>query len=301
VKGYAAFVMTYQRPAILQETVKALFAQSLPPSKVLIVDNDLGQSAKAVAGIFGNDRLSYYPVGYNSGPAGASYWGCKLLYEEGWEWVLWVDDDDPPVFPDTLERIFQMAEVYDAPEKIGILGAVGVKFNPRLGKTIRLKDEDLCGIQEVDNIAGNQFPIIHRRVFEHGIFPNPDLFFGFEELEFNLRVKDQGLSVLVGGELLKRMRVKAGRLGFKRGLYASKKGSQLYREYYTARNLSYILKQRGHFLGLLSFSFKGFLKAVLGFRYGLEYGKKNYVYTINGLLHGWRGKLGIRYLPVKKT
>ena len=40
--------MTYKRNSTLLETIKLLFDQTLPPEKVLIVDNDPDQGAKIV-------------------------------------------------------------------------------------------------------------------------------------------------------------------------------------------------------------------------------------------------------------
>jgi len=45
-KFFAAFIMTYRRNSTLQTTIDALFTQTHPPEKILIIDNDIEFSAK---------------------------------------------------------------------------------------------------------------------------------------------------------------------------------------------------------------------------------------------------------------
>ncbi|MGE0929689.1 glycosyltransferase [Peijinzhouia sedimentorum] len=295
---YAAFIMTYKREEILQKTIEKLLAQSLPPSKILIVDNDPDCSAKLVWQQLTHPQIAYHSVGYNSGPAGAAFHGLNILFEEGWEWVLWMDDDDPPLFKDSMEELFNIPQQYSEPTKIGMLGAVGVLFDAAQAKTIRLDDDQLQGIIEVDNIAGSQLPLIHRRVWEAGILPSPELFFGFEELDFSLAIKRAGFNILVSGENLHRHREYANRLNFSRGLYAKKDIQKLWREYYTLRNLIHILiKKEKNWLGVFRLWFKGIFKSIYGFRYGFAYGWLNLQYLHLGFWHGFTEKLGNTIMP----
>lgn len=299
---YSAFVMTFKRVHILSDTIQRLKSQTFPPSKILIVDNDPEQSAMSIANDFKDQNVSYYPVGHNSGPAGASYYGLKVLYEEGWEWVLWVDDDDPPRFDNQLEKIFSIVELYKDPGNIGIIGAVGIRFDFLRTKTIRLNDSDLSGILEVDMIAGGHFPIINRRVIDIGILPNKDIFFGFEDLEFCLRVKKAGFKILISGEELMRNRVRANRIGYSRPAYKKKRKSSLWREYYSVRTIVLILKfNEKAYIPLTYFFFRTAFKALFTFMYGWAYGSENTKYLLTGFWDGYKRKLGCRYMPKKKT
>jgi hypothetical protein len=80
----------------------------------------------------------------------------KLLFERGYDWVLWVDDDDPPKFNDLFEQMFKI--VYDNDShSLGMVGAVGERFDKKRAKIIRLKDKQLNGYLDVDTISGNMF------------------------------------------------------------------------------------------------------------------------------------------------
>ena len=292
---YAAFIITYKRVEVLKDTILQLSQQSLPPAKILIVDNDPEKSAKDIVQFFPLLNLTYHSVGYNAGPAGAGFWGTKLLFTEGWEWVLWMDDNDPPHFPDVIEHLFEIPKQYPHPQNIGMLGAVGVKFNSKKAKVNRIPDAELKGIIEVDNVAGNMMPIINKRVFDQQIFPDPQLFFGFEELDYSLAIIRSGFKVLVSGEELFRHRQKAGRLNLKQTIYKQKNSSSLWREFYSMRNLVYILKTKEHaYQGVATLFIRSFAKSILGFKYGFKYGINNMRFLIQGFWAGYFGKLGFK-------
>ena len=299
-KKYAAFIITYKRVAILKDTIEKIFQQTLPPQKVLIVDNDPEKSAEVLLSDFTDKNIGYFSVGHNAGPAGAGFHGLKLLFAEGWEWVLWMDDNDPPHFPDVLEHLFQIPEKYPHPEMTGMLGAVGVKFNSRDARINRVPDNELTGIIEVDNVAGNMMPVIHKRVYERNVFPDPDLFFGYEELDFSLSIIRNGFKVLISGEELYRHREKAGRLNLKKKVYNQKKIQSLWREYYSIRNLTYILlKKEKSYAGVVKLFFRAIGKAFFGYKYGFAYGFKNMKLMIAGFCAGIFGKLGYRAWVIK--
>jgi GT2 family glycosyltransferase len=97
----AAFVMTFDRPQILRHTAETLLAQSRPPEVVLVLDNGSNSETRAVIDGLADDRVRYHSIGGNSGPAGAAAYGLQQLCDEGYDWIYWGDDDDPPKTPDT--------------------------------------------------------------------------------------------------------------------------------------------------------------------------------------------------------
>ncbi len=292
-KRYAVFIMTYQREVILADTIHKLLAQTIPPAKILIVDNDPEKSALHITDTFPGVNISYYATGYNSGPAGAAYYALKILFEEGWQWMLWMDDNDPPHFENVIENILKIPDQYVETGKVGMIGAVGVLFNKKVAKTIRIPDDQLQGIIEVDNIAGNMLPMIHRRVLEKNIFPDKELFFGFEELDYSLAIKRGGFAVLVSGEELLRHRRNANRLNFRRKTYQVKKTDKLWREFYSVRNVVYILRYKEKFFtGVASMFFRVLGKSMVGFRWGWKYGSLNLKYLWSGFYDGFNKHLG---------
>ena len=298
---FAVFVMTYHRPEILGKTIVSLLGQTIQPEKILIIDNDPSFSAKAVAEKLTTFPIAYHATGDNIGPAGAAAVGLKILSEEGYDWIGWMDDDDPPVFSDSFEKLLTLAQQHD---NCGCVGAVGHYFNVKTGLINRVADQELEGEGSiaVDNIAGGMCKIVSANVFrKHHILPNEKLFYGFEELEFDLRVKDAGYSLLTDKELYKRNRLNANRLGYqlKRGL--KKQESSLWREYYSTRNMLYILRQHHSGKAVTTLFVRSLLKSLAGFRFGLQYGITNARFILKALFHFLKGTTGSINLKQTKT
>lgn len=297
---FAAFIITRDRLKYLEHTIQELNDQTLPPSLILIVDNSEREHTREqyadnkVAGI------QYLHTGYNAGPAGGAHIGLKTLFEQGYQWVMWVDDDDPPKFRDMTEELVKIIE-NNAEIKLGMVGAVGERFNRNAAKTLRFKDSELKGYLWVDTISGNMFPLVNRKVFEEGLLPDKDLFFGYEELDFGLSLKRNGWEIMVDGNLHYRHRELSGRIGLKKVLYQRKKSSALWREYYSTRNLMIIiLYKEQKYLTALRFFLKTALKSLVVFGYGIGYGFSNFYFLWLGLIHGIFYKKGQYIKPVSK-
>lgn len=283
------FIITYNRPKIVCDTVRAVFSQSVAPQFLWIIDNSEElETDHAIAALL-DSRIRYHRMGYNAGPAGAAAKGLKLCEQEGADWIYWGDDNDPPYFDDTFEKLLSIQDVNPF---CGILGSVGHFFDRKKGEIKRIQSRLLENRQvvEVDCIAGNMSMLVSSKVVRDAILPDPDLFFGFEELDFCLKANRKGYSILVHSGLFLDLRKLHGRNEYQRPLY--KKKASLSREYYSLRNLLYIadlltldtMKKR-----LMK---KGVGKMLYGFRYGPVYGFKNMRYIFFALLHFYRGVKG---------
>lgn len=298
--NFAAFVITKDRPDVLLLTIQKLMNQSLPPSFVLVIDNSSQDLTYEKIKQLNDDRISHHSIGYNAGPAGGAYWGMKLLFERGYDWVLWVDDDDPPKFDDLFQKMFQIVSDNDTPS-LGMVGAVGERFNTKTAKIIRLEDKQLKGYLDVDTISGNMFPLISKRVFELGLLPTANLFFGFEDLDFSLSLKRSGFRIIILGEIHFMHRKLAGRLNLRKMVQTKRPKELLWRDYYSVRSLVYILLYREKILiGLLTLIVRNILKSFFVFKYGFNYGRKANYMILKGLFDGFFGRMGMRILPNTK-
>ncbi|MBN7817515.1 glycosyltransferase [Algoriphagus sp. YJ13C] len=289
---FAGFVITYQRPNILHETIQKLFSQSCPPEKLWIIDNSEDMFTQNLIKNLEDERLIYHRVGFNSGPAGAARIGLELVSNAGYDWILWGDDDDPPPVPETFEK--QFLAIKDSKiHNIGQLGIVGQRFNCHLGKIIRITDYELqnSDLLQVDTISGGQCKIVNRTVIEAGVLPNHNLFYGFEELDFDLKLKKKGFKSIVESGFFLSLRKRYNRIDFNRPIYLKKSSAGLKRQYYSTRNLIYILKSNRFIFALLYQIFKNCLKSLIGFKYGFNYGKENFQNIVKGVVHGISGKL----------
>lgn len=286
-KQFGGFIITYHRPEELLNTIHQVFAQSCPPQKLWIIDNSLDQLTQLAIQDLSDPRLVYYGVGYNAGPAGAAKIGLELLEKEGFDWIYWGDDNDPPPFPDTFERLFLLIQS-NKDLKIGQVGVVGQRFDPYRGKTVRLKDKELeeSSFVTVDTISGNQSKIINSAVIREGIMPSPDLFFGFEELDFDLKMGRGAYLSLVDSTMFLELRKKYQRVQFERPVYTKKSSTSISREYYSTRNLLWILRKNRLMLAYGINIGKSIFKMLIGFRFGWNYGVLNMNIISKGLKDG---------------
>jgi GT2 family glycosyltransferase len=281
---FAAFVMTYKRQGIAKQTIEALFNQTVPPAKVLIIDNDELQSGKIIQEQLGHLPIDYHAVGFNSGPAGAATIGLKMLAEEGYQWVAWIDDDDPPYFPDVFEKLLHLASQNP---KCGSVGVVGQYFNQKKGLIQRVPNRLLesHGCLQVDTIAGGMIKLVNSNfVNESGILPDASLFFGFEELDYDLQIQKSGYTLLVDKELFLRHRIYHNRLDFKKQK-TKKTERQLVRDYYSTRNMLIILNKNKLRIAFCYTFLRVIYKCISSFRYGLQYGFKNVKHQTKAIYH----------------
>jgi len=289
---FAAFVMTFERTHLINDTIDKLLVQSLPPEKILIIDNSISSKTQDFFSNYKNPKVEYFRVGKNLGPAGAAKIGLERLSQEGFKWIYWGDDDDPPFFKDNFEVLLKMA---DSIPDCGCVGAVGQYFNRKNGLIERVIDEELQknGELKVDTIAGNMSKIINADVvLKNKVLPDESLFFGMEELDYDLRIQNAGFNLYVDRALYLRYRVQSNHLGknVKRGL--KKDSSRMQRDYYSTRNGLFILKKNGLMLALLINIFRIFYKMITSFKYGSNYGKRYSKYLWKALRHFTKGKKG---------
>ncbi len=286
---FGGFIITYNRPKIIIETIQKVFGQTYPPELLWVIDNseDL-KTDHAIASLL-DSRVKYFRMGYNAGPAGAAGKGLELCAKDGADWIYWGDDNDPPLPKDCFERLLNIG---DTNPFCGVLGSVGQFFDRNKGKILRVQTRLLekKKVLSLDYVAGSKNMIVSGEVARKGIGPNPELFFGFEELDFCLKVKRVGYEILVDTSLFLEARKSSNRLDFKRPLY--KRKENLIREYYSLRNLLMISDTLT--LNKMKFELykKWIAKSFYGFRFGLGYGSKNFYLIWLAFFHYWRGISG---------
>jgi GT2 family glycosyltransferase len=293
VKSFAAFVMTYERPRELLSTIEKLLAQTFPPQKILIVDNSTKKDTSFLVADLKDPRVEYHNVGFNSGPAGAAHIGLSLLTSQGYEWIFWGDDDDPPVSPESFRYAFQILKAFK-PEEVGVIGGLGGKLNRKTGRTLNFQNSELNGIIEADYIPGNKLMIVNSDVVKKGVLPTSKLFFGFEELDYCLQIKKAGYKILFDGRPILNQRITAGNTDASYRWRGKSIGDdkKLWRQYYSTRNMLYILKKNGLWIALVYNIGRIIIKSFYGFRFGWKYGHPHFKIQWLSLAHFFKGKLG---------
>ncbi len=239
-------LVTYRRRDQLAATLRAIAGQTRPLDRLLVVDNapEPGTDQIVQAAFPGAE---YLPAPENLGPAGGIALGMQRLLGQAAErdWIMTLDDDDPPRDPTVFATLASLAcrQIGSDPSTAAV-GLSGVRFDDRRGRIVRVPDAELHGAVSVDSIAGNQFPCYSVRAIRAVGTMRADLFFGFEELELGLRLRDHGYTLYAPGALWYSWRATKGFLGRTRDP-SWVLGPWNWRRYYSLRNLVRILRDRG--------------------------------------------------------
>ena len=297
-KSFAGFIMTYERESILMDTIKSVFSQTFPPEKILIVDNSFTTKTEELLKTSNNPKVIYHRVGYNSGPAGAAKIGLQILASEGYDWIYWGDDNDPPIFDNTFEILIETAL---SDSKCGCVGVVGQFFNKITGFINRVPNELLQsdGVLEVNTIAGGMYKIVSGKMMRDGtLLPDEKLFFGFEELDFDLQIKKAGYKLLVDKAFYWKHRLHFKRDVLPQKSLKEKSDSALRREYYSTRNMFYICFKNRMIPALICVFLYAFIKQFLRLRQGLIPAIKGFKVAFLAFFHFLCGKMGYRNIVV---
>lgn len=301
-----AVLVTHRRPVALADHLDRLAAQTRPPDVVVVVDNDPGPSTEAVLGARGGVlALRHRPQSTNVGPAGGFALGMAELAAEldDDDWILLLDDDDPPPRPDSVGELVAFARTCrDTHPRLGGVGTVGARFDPRAGRIRRLGDGELVGAVPVDYLGGNHLPLYRVAAVRDIGGYDARLFFGLEELEFGLRMAEGGWELLVDGERMAANRRGAGRLGDGHGRARVTEAHEPWRAYYALRNLVVILRRRHRaptavWVSATRGLAKGGVMAVTGGRAGRQVARAD----LRAVRDGWSGRLGRTVEPGPKA
>lgn len=297
-------LVTFRRRRSLADTLTRILSQTRPPDRLLVIDNESSPATRSVVGQF-SDRFCSVDICYlgtpeNLGSAGGWAFGIEKALERAGDedWILPLDDDNPPQSATEIQTLADSAErIRDTKPNLAGVGVVGARFNWRTGFITRVPDHELDGTVEVDFLGTGNLPLYSvAAIRDMGTF-EPKLFFGFTELEYGLRLRRSGFHLFAHGEMWRARREQSGRIGL--DLQPSRKCSPNWKRYYVIRNYTYMMRRFGRWdLALKQAAIQTVLKpaftmlsnprlAIRGFRLGMKA-------SVDGLL----GRMGRRVEPV---
>ena len=269
--------MTYERPKILRKTLLNLLNQTYPPQFILVVDNSSSKNTAVEVKNIDSDLVDYLRVGYNSGPAGAAKIGLQILTSMGFEWIYWGDDDNPPRDNKVFQRSMNSIQFLLSRDiKVGVFGGKGGNFNRITGRIKSLSNKELVQAEllEVDTVPGGHDMFVSSDVVKEGILPDERLFFGFEEFDFCLKVKEASFRIYIDAASWLRERRQANKRELSYRWKGRSFGNQnaVTREFFSTRNLMFIFYERRLFMPFLTLLSKILIKMIFALKYGRKYG-----------------------------
>jgi len=168
-----AVVVTYNRKSILRLCLRSLLAQSHPLNEIIVVDNASTDGTDlTIAEEF--QGINYQRLSENTGGAGGFYFGMKMGFQRGYDWI-WVMDDDAVPTENALECMIEALSI--------------CKHSSSVGLAIPMT----CSGYETPPFAGGMFS---RRAIQRCGLPNKEFFIDLDDVEFCLRIEEAGLTTL---------------------------------------------------------------------------------------------------------
>ena len=246
--GLHAVLVTFRREDSLGQTLRDNLRAEQRFASFYVIDNgNRSNTRKIVCRLrseFPDAPIEYVPSHENLGPAGGWAMGMELISRSApdHDWILTLDDNNPPQSSDEIRKVFETAKSFrDQERQLGGVGIVGARFNWKTGLIERVPDSELVGAVPVDYLGGGHICMYSvSAIRKVGAF-DPALFFGGVEVEFGLRLRQHGYSLIAHGELWHRRRDDAGRLNVISR--PSKVCLVHWQKYYRIRNYIYMMRK----------------------------------------------------------
>lgn len=245
----AAVVLTYMRPRLATDAVRSLVEhEGFPLERIVVVVNGVGGLEDPSL----ESAVTMVRLVTNTGPAGGFRAGLEAAFADpNIEWAYLCEDDiglfDLPRHrvADVLSRI---AELGSGADRIGAVVAYGRSFVGRGAHTVNVvPTEGRPGEFTPVDVACWGATLVHRRVVDAGILPDPEWFFGVEDFDFFCQIREAGLTVVVDGVAARRVAEQQTSAGRTEAISEARPNdeAEAWRAYYHARNSVELARRHG--------------------------------------------------------
>lgn len=281
----AAIIVSYNPDSNLFDSINLLLNQV---EKVIIVDN--GSKEKYVKYIksINEDKIEIILNKENLGVATALNIGVRKALENGYEWILTMDQDSK-ASPDMVKKMFNVYNSINREERKDILSIFPNFVDERIQSIEENSNMNSYEYVDADITSGN---LLRKEVFEKVGFFDDSLFIDLVDTDFCMRLNEKGIKMIkIRDAVLYHSLGESKTIKWILGSFNTSNHSAL-RRYYMTRNRFYIWEK---YKGLNSFTLnrdkklfkKEFVKIILG--------EKDKVNKIKMVLRGYKDyKKGIK-------
>ncbi len=299
LESVSAVVVTHLRPRLASATVRALLDEGFAPRRIVVVVNGEGGLDDPAL----ERQVRMLRLAANFGPAGGFRRGIlEAFADPSVRWAYLCEDDmallglPSPRVADLIERVGESAAGGGAP--VGAVVPFGREFVARSGHArVVVPRRGRPGELAPVDVSTWGATLLHRAVVESGVFPDDEMFFGFEDFDFFCRVRAAGFSVLVdvvSARHVAHLQTSAARDASLRR-HRPIDAEEPWRAYYFARNFFALARRhgRGRWLAWhLLYSVR---------RLQLASSRAERLAVVHGLVDGARGRLGVHPRHLRRT
>lgn len=199
----SAVIVTYNRIALLEQCLSAIFAQSLLPDSVLVVDNASNDGTPDIIASHGwlqRPSFTFLSLNENTGGAGGFAAGLRHALESGADWVWMMDDDAEPHLT-ALEELMRVAT-----QPTHVYGSLAVN-GPDTSWLTTVLDPPLGEIGCADLIPAKakvqSLPflgfLVHRDLVARIGLPDAGYFIAADDVEYCIRAQRAGADIYIAG------------------------------------------------------------------------------------------------------
>ncbi len=298
----AAVIVTFNRKELLDRNIEKLLLQKKRVDSIYIVDNcstDGTYEYLKEKGRIDSEAFHYIKTETNIGGAGGFYTGVKAAYEDGADWVLLMDDDGFAADENTFEILMSFAqEAYDGNKYIFMNALV------QMEDLLSFKIRDIYTVTEAINASENGIimdeanpfngTLISKELIAKIGYPNKDFFIKGDEVDYKQRARAAGafIGTVVDSRYIHPRPDTSEKviLGKKVPFFVEAP----WKEYYAARNFTYMYKRNGQYKAIL---FELILVKFLAIMSSDCPKLKTIRMMFKGIKDGFSGKLGAIVKP----
>ena len=199
MRKLAAVVVTYNRLEELKKNLDALEAQTVSIDRIYVVDNHSNDGTFAYLKERENDRIRCLRLDSNIGGAGGFSKGVQAAYEEGYDYIILMDDDGRPWTFDSFEKLVAAAASQDNELLMinPLVSCDGDKLSFQLSdyyytKDITARAKGNLFIGFINPFNGT---LISRQLVKQIGYPNASFFIKGDEADYTNRARRAGALV----------------------------------------------------------------------------------------------------------
>ena len=299
-----AVIVTYNRKELLSQNIEMLLKQTMTVDSIIIVDNCSSDGTYEYLKNCGwtTEPFLYLKTETNIGGAGGFYTGVKAAYEAGADWIVLMDDDGRMADEHTMEILYRAArKLYDenrGERKLFVNALVqkGELLSFKIDHMYTVVEAMMAAKNGLIEGAANPFngTLISRELVSDIGYPKKEFFIKGDEVDYKQRALDAGAyvgTVTVAKYIHPRPEtVEKTVLGVKVPFFVEAP----WKEYYAARNFTYMYKLQEWYKGILFELIFVKLLAVIS----LKCKKMETIKMLfKGVYDGWKGNLGVKVKP----
>ena len=212
-----AVVVSYNRKALLLECLDAIFAQTRPVERILLIDNastDGTPDLLREKGYLDNSLIEYLRLPTNIGGAGGFHEGMKWAFNKGFDWI-WVMDDDSIAEPSALAELFIARQQFNKEQCPRLLASkvvwVDETLHPMNVPKVKhsgysyIESSFLAAQNSMLSLRSTSFVslLLHRTLVQQYGLPIADYFIWADDVEYTGRILRKEFGVVVPSSIVK--------------------------------------------------------------------------------------------------